>query len=155
MNCTLQGANLAQADVHGSDLRGIYLCYADLRGANLREADLRAANLDRAVLYGAILGRADLRGVSWDRTDVRGADMSWACLDEASAYELKHSLRHRGAIFRETTNVKVAERFSDQASTFVLGFSLGFFLISVAGFLGMVGMRVMLHFLRLKRLLVH
>src|SRR5712691_8199948 len=138
MNCNLWGANLSQAsaceanlcgtnlskaDLHGADLRGTYLCWADLRGANLGEADLRGANLDRAILYGAILGRADLRGVSWDTTDVRGADLSWACFDEASAYELKHRLRHRGAIFRETTNVKVAERFSDKASTFALGFS--------------------------------
>jgi hypothetical protein len=141
--------------LHGADLRGTYLCWADLRGANLgeadlreadlswadvREADLRGANLDRAILYGTILGRADL---------------SWACVDEASAYELKHHLRHRGAIFRETTNVKVAERFSGEASTFALGFSLGFLLMSVIGFLGIVGMRVMCHFLGLKRLLVH
>ncbi len=136
MNCDLRGANLSQANVHGADLRGTYLCWADLRGANLceadlREADLSGANLDRAILYGAILGRADLRGVSWETTDVRGADLSWACLGEANAYELKHRLRHRGAIFRETTNVKVAERFSDKASTFALGFSLGFLFIGV------------------------
>src|SRR6266699_2651104 len=160
MNCDLRGANLSQANVHGADLRGTYLCWADLRGANLceadlREADLSGANLDRAILYGAILGRADLRGVSWETTDVRGADLSWACLGEANAYELKHHLRHRGAIFRETTKVKVAERFSDTASTFALGFSLGFLFIGVVGFLGMLGMRVMCHFLKLKRLLVH
>src|SRR6266566_4594660 len=185
MNCNLSGANLSQArvceanlcgaklskaDLHGADLRGTYLCWADLRGANLGEADLRevdlswanlceadlrGANLDRAILYGAILGRADLRGVSWDTTDVRGADLSWAYFDEESAYELKHRLRHRGAIFRETTNVKVAERFSDKASTFAFGFSLGFLVISVVGFLGMLGMRAMRHSLRLKRLLVH
>ncbi len=140
MNCDLRGANLSQANVHGADLRGTYLCWADLRGANLceadlREADLRGANLDRAILYGAILGRADLRGVSWETTDVRGADLSWACLGEANAYELKHRLR--------------------QASTFALGFSLGFLFIGVVGFLGMLGMRVMCHFLKLKRLLVH
>src|SRR6266568_881934 len=170
MNCNLWGANLSQAsaceanlcgtnlskaDLHGADLRGTYLCWADLRGANLGEADLRevdlswanlceadlrGANLDRAILYGAILGRADL---------------SWAYFDEESAYELKHRLRHRGAIFRETTNVKVAERFSDKASTFAFGFSLGFLVISVVGFLGMLGMRAMRHSLRLKRLLVH
>src|SRR6266851_4349886 len=170
MNCNLRGANLSQAsaceanlcgtnlskaDVHGADLRGTYLCWADLRGANLCEADLRevdlswanlceadlrGANLDRAILYGTILGRADL---------------SWACLGEASAYELKHHLRHRGAIFRETTRVKVAERFSDKTSTFALGFSLGFLLMSVVGFLGMVGMREIRHFLGLKRFFVH
>src|SRR6266704_3569492 len=165
MNCNLWGANL-----HGADLRGTYLCWADLRGANLGEADLRevdlswanlceadlrGANLDRAILYGAILGRANLRGVSWDTTDVRGADLSWAYFDEGSAYELKHRLRHRGAIFRETTKVRVAERFSDKASTFAFGFSLGFLVISVVGFLGMLGMRAMRHSLRLKRLLVH
>jgi uncharacterized protein YjbI with pentapeptide repeats len=185
MNCDLRGANLSQvsacaanlcgtnlskANLHGADLRGTYLCWADLRGANLCEADLceadlswanlceadlRGANLDRAILYGTILGRADLRGVSWDTTDVRGADLSWSCLGEASAYELKYHLRRRGAIFRETTNVKVVERFSDKASTFALGFSLGFLLMSVVGFLGMVGMREIRHFLGLKRFFVH
>jgi hypothetical protein len=185
MNCDLRGANLSQtnacaanlcganlskANLHGADLRGTYLCWADLRGANLGEADLREAdlswanlgeanlrgvNLDRATLYGTILGRADLRGVSWDTTDVRGADLSWSCLGEASAYELKRHLRHRGAIFRETTRVKVTERFSDKTSTFALGFSLGFLLMSVVGFLGMGGMRVMRHFLGLKRFFIH
>src|SRR6266702_2042556 len=145
MNCNLWGANLSQASA----------CEANLCWANLCEADLRGANLDRAILYGAILGRADLRGVSWDTTDVRGADLSWAYFDEESAYELKHRLRHRGAIFRETTKVRVAERFSDKASTFAFGFSLGFLVISVVGFLGMLGMRAMRHSLRLKRLLVH
>ncbi len=155
MNCNLWGANLSQAsaceanlcgtnlskaDLHGADLRGTYLCWADLRGANLGEADLREVDLSWANLCEA---------------DVRGADLSWAYFDEESAYELKHRLRHRGAIFRETTNVKVAERFSDKASTFAFGFSLGFLVISVVGFLGMLGMRAMRHSLRLKRLLVH
>src|SRR6266700_2786943 len=155
MNCNLWGANLSQAsaceanlcgtnlskaDLHGADLRGTYLCWADLRGANLGEADLRGVDLSWANL-----GEADLRG----------ANLSWAYFDEESAYELKHRLRHRGAIFRETTNVKVAERFSDKASTFAFGFSLGFLVISVVGFLGMLGMRAMRHSLRLKRLLVH
>src|SRR6266699_3229554 len=150
MNCNLWGANLSQAsaceanlcgtnlskaDLHGADLRGTYLCWADLRGANLGEADLREVDLSWANLC-----EADLRG---------------AYFDEESAYELKHRLRHRGAIFRETTNVKVAERFSDKASTFAFGFSLGFLVISVVGFLGMLGMRAMRHSLRLKRLLVH
>src|SRR6266567_4485056 len=156
----VSGQNLSGINLMNCDLRGANLCEADLREADLswadaREADLRGANLDRAILYGAILGRADLRGVSWETTDVRGADLSWDCLGEANAYELKHRLRHRGAIFRETTNVKVAERFSDTASTFALGFSLGFLFIGVVGFLGMLGMRVMCHFLKLKRLLVH
>src|SRR6266567_4252445 len=129
-----------QLDVSGQNLSGINLMNCDLRGANLCEADLREADLSWA----------DAR-----EADVRGADLSWACLGEANAYELKHHLRHRGAIFRETTKVKVAERFSDTASTFALGFSLGFLFIGVVGFLGMLGMRVMCHFLKLKRLLVH
>jgi uncharacterized protein YjbI with pentapeptide repeats len=162
----LCGTNLSQADLHGADLRGTYLCWADLREANLGEADLRdtdlswadlceadlrGVNLDRATLYGTSLRWADLRGVSWDTTDVRGADMSWACFDGESAYELKHHLRCRGAIFRETTNVKVATRFSDEAGSFALGWLLGFLFMSVVSFLSMVGMRVLLSILRLKR----
>ena len=156
----LCGANLSQADLHSADLSGTYLCWADLHGANLREADLReadlswadlretdlrGANLDWAILYGAFLGRADLRGTSLDKTDVRGADLSWACFGEASDSEqLKHRLWRRGAIFRETTSVRVAGRFSGAAGRHALGFALGFLLMSVAGFLCIVGLRLLL-----------
>jgi len=151
----LCGADLSKTDLHGADLSGTYLCWADLHGANLREADLRGAdlscadlretdlrgaNLDWAILYGAFLGRADLRGTSLDKTDVRGADLSWACFGEASDDEqLKHQLWRRGAIFRETTSVRVAGRFLEGAG----GFALGFLLMSVAGFLCLVGLRLL------------
>src|SRR5260221_2239555 len=146
----LCGADLSKTDLHGADLSGTYLCWADLHGANLREADvrgadlscadLRGANLDWAILYGAFLGRADLRGTSLDKTDVRGADLSWACFGEASDDEqLKQQLWRRGAIFRETTSVRVAGRFLEGAG----GFALGFLLMSVAGFLCLVGLRLL------------
>ncbi len=163
----LCGADLSHTDLHGADLSGTYLCWADLHGANLREADLReadlswadlreadlrGANLDWAILYGAFLGRADLRGTSLDKTDVRGADLSWACFGEASDEEqLKQRLWRRGALFRETPNVRVAGRFSAGAGRHALGFALGFLLMSVAGFLCLVGLRVLLVSLRLKR----
>jgi len=159
----LCGANLSHTDLHGADLSGTYLCWADLRGANLREADLReadlscadlreadlrGANLDWAILYGAFLGRADLRGTSLDKTDVRGADLSWACFGEASDdAQLKHQLWRRGAIFRETTNVRVSEG----AGRYALGFALGFLLMSVAGFLCILGLRVLRLYWWLKR----
>jgi len=83
---------------------------------------------------------------------VRGADLSWACFGEASATEqLKHRLWRRGAIFREATTVRVAGRFSAGAGRHALGFALGFLLTSVVGFLGMLGLRVLLYYLRLKR----
>src|SRR5713226_3205126 len=156
----LCGADLSHTDLHGADLSGTYLCWADLHGANLREADLReadlscadlretdlrGANLDWAILYGAFLGRADLRGTSLDKTDVRGADLSWACFGEASDSEqLKQQLWRRGALFRETTNVRVAGRFLEGAGRHALGFALGFLLMSVAGFLCIVGLRLLL-----------
>ncbi len=163
----LCGANLSRAHLHGTDLSGTYLCWADLHGANLgeadlreadlswadlREADLRGVNLDGASLYGASLGRADLRGASLDKTDLRGADLSWASFGGASSYELaKHQLRRRGAIFSDTTNVKVADRFSEEAGRYALGFSLGLLCMSVVGFLGVLGMRVMRTYMRLKK----
>ena len=152
----LCGADLSHTDLHGADLSGTYLCWADLHGANLREADLReadlscadlretdlrGANLDWAILYGAFLGRADLRGTSLDKTDVRGADLSWACFGDASDYEqLKHQLWRRGAIFRETTNVRVSEG----AGRHALGFALGFLSLSVVSFVCLVGLRLLL-----------
>jgi len=113
--------------VHGADLSGTYLCWADLHGADLREADLREA-------------------------DLRDADLSWACLGEANDHEqLKHQLWRRGAIFREAPSVRVAGRFSEGASRHALSFALGFLSMSVVGFLGIFGLRVLLISLRLKR----
>src|SRR5229473_1403324 len=123
----LCGANLSKADLHGADLSGTYLCWADLHGANLREADLREA-------------------------DVSGADLSWACFGEASDSEqLKHRLWRRGAIFREKPNVRVAGRFSEGAGRHALGFALGFVLMSLVGLLCVLGIRVILTHMRLKR----
>ena len=122
----LCGADLSRTDLHGADLSGTYLCWADLHGANL---------------YGAFLGRADLRGTSLNKTYVRGADLSWACFGEASDSEqLKHRLWRRGAIFRETTNVRVSEA----AGRHALGFALGFLSLSVVSFLCLVGLRLLL-----------
>jgi uncharacterized protein YjbI with pentapeptide repeats len=163
----LCGANLSRADLHGANLCGTYLCWADLRGANLhaadlreadlswadlREADLRGAKLDRATLYGASLNRADLRGTSLDKVDVRGADLSWASFGGASACEPTRShLRRRGAIFREKTSVIVAERFSEKAGGYALGFALGLPFMSVVSLLCVLGIRVILTHMRLKR----
>lgn len=163
----LCGANLSKADLHGADLSGTYLSWADLHGANLRaadlheadlswadlpEADLHGVNLDGAILYGASLCRADLRGTSLDRADLRGANLSWASFGEAGTYEhTRNQLRHRGAIFSDTTNVKVAGRFSDEAGSYALGFLLSLLAMTVVGFLCVFGIRVILTYIRLKR----
>ena len=163
----LCGANLAKADLHGADLSGTYLCWADLHGANLRgadlrkadlscadlrETDLRGAKLDWATLYGAFLSGADLRGTSLNKTYVRGADLSWACFGEARAHgQLKHRLWRRGAIFREKPKVSVTGRFSAGAGRHALGFALGLLSMSVVGFLGISGLRVLRFYLQLKR----
>src|SRR6266566_2046580 len=160
MNCNLRGANLSQArvceanlcgaklskaDLHGADLRGTYLSWADLRGANLSETDLREADLSWADLQ-----EADLRGAFLDKTDLRGADLSWASLGGASTFErTKSHLRRRGAIFRETTNVIVAERFSEKVDRYALGFALGLPFMSVVGFVMGVGIRFICIHLRL------
>jgi Pentapeptide repeats (8 copies) len=163
----LCGARLSKADLHGADLRGTYLSWADLRGANLYEADLREAdlswadlqeadlrgvNLDKATLYGASLGRADLRGAFLDKTDLRGADLSWASLGGASTFErTKSHLRRRGAIFREKTELIVAERFSEKTGRYALGFALGLPFMSVIGFVMGVGIRFICTHMQLKR----
>jgi len=170
MNCNLRGANLSQArvceanlcgaklskaDLHGADLRGTYLSWADLRGANLSEADLREADLSwadlqEADLRGVHLERATLYGASLGRADLRGADLSWASLGGASTFErTKSHLRRRGAIFRETTNVIVAERFSEKVDRYALGFALGLPFMSVVGFVMGVGIRFICIHLRL------
>lgn len=163
----LCGAKLSKADLHGADLHGTYLCWADLRGANLSEADLRDADLswadlqeadlrgvhlDRATLYGASLGRADLRGAFLDKTDLSGADLSWASLGGAGTFEdTKSHLRRRGAIFREKTEVIVAEPFSEKVGRYALGFALGLPFMSLVGFLMGVGIRFICTHMQLKR----
>src|SRR6266446_3850493 len=133
----LCGANLSRADLHGANLCGTYLCWADLRGANLHAADLREADLSWA----------DLR-----EADLRGADLSWASFGGASACEPTRShLRRRGAIFREKTSVIVAERFSEKAGGYALGFALGLPFMSVVSLLCVLGIRVILTHMRLKR----
>src|SRR2546425_4482457 len=163
----LCGANLSKADLHGANLSGTYLCWADLHEANLHaadlheadlswadllEADLQGVNLDGATLYGASLCRADLRGTSLDRADLRGANLSWASFGEASTYEhTRNQLRRRGAIFSDTINEKLAERFSDEAGSYALGFLLSLLSMTVVGFLCVFGIRVILTYIWLKR----
>jgi uncharacterized protein YjbI with pentapeptide repeats len=87
------GANLAYADLSGTDLTGLDLSLADLRGAELAFAklsgcnlsfadlsdanafgtDLRGANLRGALTRDACLDMADLRGATYDKRWVRGA----------------------------------------------------------------------------------
>jgi uncharacterized protein YjbI with pentapeptide repeats len=90
---SLQGAQLAHADLHRtilmeSDLRRANLTSANLERAVLRKTDfqganLRSANIDGADLFRADLSDADLRDASCvscflKRTDLRGADLSTA-----------------------------------------------------------------------------
>src|SRR5216683_1937650 len=130
--------NPEQLDVSNHDLRGINLMNGDLRGANLSQASVCEANL-----CGANLSKADLHGA-----DLSGTYLCWAGFGEASDSEqLKHRLWRRGAIFRETTNVRVSEA----AGRHALGFALGFVLMSLVGLLCVLGIRVILTHMRLKR----
>ena len=132
MNCNLEGANLSQARV----------CEANLCGANLSKADLHGADL-----RGTYLCWADLRGANLSE-----ADLVWASLGGASACaRTKSHLRRRGAIFREKTNVIVAERFSEKASRYALGFALGLPCMSVVGFMMVLGTRAILLHMRLHK----
>jgi len=81
-----------------------------------------------------------------DKTDLRGAS-----LGGASTFERTRShLRRRGAIFVETTEVIVAEPFSEKVGRYALGFALGLPFMSVVGFfLMVVGIRVIFTHLRL------
>ena len=141
-----------QLDVSGQDLRGIDLMNCNLEGADLSlarvcEANLCGAKLSKADLHGADLRGtylcwADLRGALLDKTDLRGADLSWACLGGANTCERTRShLRRRGAIFREKTNVIVAERFSEKVGRYALGFGFGLLCMNVVGFLMVLGVR--------------
>src|SRR6266567_1929336 len=151
-----------QLDVSGQDVRGISLMNCNLRGANLSqarvcEANLCGAKLSKADLHGADLRGtylcwADLRGAFLDKTDLRGADLSWASLGGASTFErTKSHLRRRGALFREKTEVIVAEPFSEKAGRYALGFVLSLPFMSVVGFVMGVGIRFICTHMQPKR----
>lgn len=113
-------------DVSGQDVRGITLINCNLEGAKLSQARVCEANLCEARLSKADLHGADLRGALLDKTDLRGADLSWASLGGASTFErIRSHLRRCGDLFREQTNVIVAERFSEKVGRYALGFGLG------------------------------
>ncbi len=71
-------ANLIGADLRNADLSGAYLRNANLRNADLSGADLRSADLVRADLRSADLGNADLRGADLRSADLVRADLSGA-----------------------------------------------------------------------------
>ena len=130
MNCNLEGANLSQARV----------CEANLCGANLSKADLHGADM-----CGTYLCWADLRGANLSE-----ADLVWASLGGASACaRTKSHLRRRGAIFREKTNMIVAERLSEKAGSYALGCALGLPCMSVVGCMMVLGIRTILAQMRL------
>src|SRR6266567_2293032 len=132
-----------QLDVSGQDVRGISLMNCNLRGANLSQARVCEANL-----CGAKLSEADLHGA-----DLRGADLSWASLGGASTFErTKSHLRRRGALFREKTEVIVAEPFSEKAGRYALGFVLSLPFMSVVGFVMGVGIRFICTHMQPKKL---
>jgi hypothetical protein len=132
-----EGGSPAKLDVSGQDLRGITLINGHLEGADLSQARICEANL-----CGAKLSKADLHG----------ADLSWAALGGASTFEQTRShLRRRGALFREKTNVMVAERFSEKVGRYALGCALGLPGMSVVGFLMVLGVRFIFTQTRLKR----
>jgi uncharacterized protein YjbI with pentapeptide repeats len=137
-----EGGSPAKLDVSGQDLRGITLINGHLEGANLSQTRVCEANL-----CGAKLSKADLHGA-----DLRGTYLCWAALGGASTLEQTRShLRRRGALFREKTNVMVAERFSEKVGRYALGCALGLPGMSVVGFLMVLGVRFIFTQTRLKR----
>ena len=82
------GAQLANADLSGCDLRNVNLTDADLTGANLEHADLSDANLQGATLLRAKLRDANLENADLSRavgllpTQIAGANLAGARLPE-------------------------------------------------------------------------
>jgi Pentapeptide repeats (8 copies) len=76
----LHGLNLREANLSRADLYWATLNETDLSGADLRNADLGGADLSRANLSGADLSGADLRGANAFKANLRGANLSGARL---------------------------------------------------------------------------
>lgn len=94
MDITLEGANLAGADLRETYFQNVVLARADLHGAQLYACDLRFANLEGASLQGANvyatnllsanLKNAQLQGASFGSAELEHADLSGADLSGAN-----------------------------------------------------------------------
>lgn len=85
----ISGANLVEADLHGSELREAKLRKTRLQGADLRQADLTKADLQGADLRDASLAWADLNGCNLKGSDLKranlmGSEMKKANLQQAN-----------------------------------------------------------------------
>ena len=78
LNNLLNGADLSEADLSGSNLSEAYLF-----GSNLSEADFRGSNLSGAYLFGSNLSGADLSGSKLSGAYLFGSNLSEANLREA------------------------------------------------------------------------
>ena len=93
--CDLQEAQLIRANLRNAwlddtNLRGARLINANLRNAWLNRADLRGANLSIADLRSARLNRADLRSARLNRADLRNAKLNNANMEYANLLRGKH-----------------------------------------------------------------
>jgi len=105
-NCCLNGANLQDAHIHGANLTYATLCGAKLPNAKLNGADLRWADLTGADLGEADLRRCNFRDAKLRNTNLSGAKVQGALFQscEGLTEDLKHDLKNRGAIFKDTTS---------------------------------------------------
>jgi uncharacterized protein YjbI with pentapeptide repeats len=78
-NVMMYGVELFQAVLSGTDMTGAVLTFADLREANLREADLSPA-----ILSNADLSYANLRGANLSKAYLNNANLSNADLSDAN-----------------------------------------------------------------------
>ena len=94
--------------MHKACLRHIDLSEANLKNAILSETDLRGANFRGANLLGAILSRSDLR-----EADFRGANLSNVNFDKAEIGVRSHNLtRFEDAVLDGASFEKVHESLS-------------------------------------------
>ena len=82
----LEIADLSDADLRHSDLRSTDLYYVDFHYADLRNARLSGANLECASLRGANLRRSDLSGANLRRSDFRDANLRHSDIREANFF---------------------------------------------------------------------
>ena len=83
----LAGARLSGANLPGANLIEADLTGADLSGANLHKAMLADANLSKAKASGADLTDAHIGDATLDHADFSGTDLTGAYLGKPSLYE--------------------------------------------------------------------
>ena len=104
---SLENADLSGSEMKGLDLSGLEFEGANLSGADLEDGNFRGADFEDANLRGTDLDGADLRGVEFSGADLKGVELSGADLRGADLIGVRRLRKStlEDACYDETTKL--------------------------------------------------